>query len=80
MAPRRPVRRGRIILDPILDEADAHSKMRPLQKLCDARAKGSFFNLIREFGDIEYITSPHSESLSSSVRNDSDDVAFILRS
>ena len=46
---------GEFLFDPIFDEADAHPEDDGLQKLCDSRAKGIIFNLIREFGDIEYI-------------------------
>ena len=46
---------GEFIFDPIFEEADAHPEDDGLQKLCDSRAKGIIFNLIREFGDIEYI-------------------------
>jgi len=46
---------GEFLFDPIFDEADAHPEDEPLQRLCDWRARGIIFNLIREFGDIEYI-------------------------
>jgi hypothetical protein len=46
---------GEFLLDPLLDEAANHPEDPALQKLLDPRAKGIIFNLIREYGDIEYI-------------------------
>jgi hypothetical protein len=46
---------GEFLLDPLFEEAAAHPKDHALQKLFDSRAKGMIFNLIREYGDIEYI-------------------------
>lgn len=46
---------GEFIFDPIFDEAEQHPEDAALQSLCDPRAKGIIFNLIREYGDLEYI-------------------------
>ena len=46
---------GEFIFDPIFDEAEQHPDDARLQALCDKRAKGIIFNLIREYGDLEYI-------------------------
>jgi hypothetical protein len=46
---------GEFIIDPIFDEATAHPEDEKLQLLCDGRALGIIFNLIREYGDLEYI-------------------------
>ncbi len=46
---------GEFLLDPLFEEAADHPEDQPLQKLFDPRAKGIIFNLIREYGDIEYI-------------------------
>jgi len=46
---------GEFLLDPVFDEAETHPQDKPLQELCDLGAKGVIFNLIREFGDLEYI-------------------------
>jgi hypothetical protein len=46
---------GEFLFDPIFDEAAAHPEDAELQHLCDPRAKGIIFNIIREFGDLEYI-------------------------
>ncbi len=46
---------GEFLLDPLFDEAANHPEDQALQKLFDPRAKGIIFNLIREYGDIEYI-------------------------
>lgn len=46
---------GEFLLDPIFDEAELHPNDAALQRLCDSRAKGIIFNLIREYGDLEYV-------------------------
>ncbi|MGO8696558.1 MAG: hypothetical protein ACLQVY_02410 [Limisphaerales bacterium] len=56
---------GEFILDPLFDEAANHPEDQALQRLFDPRAKGIIFNLIREYGDLEYINlSRIPESLS----------------
>ena len=37
------------------DEAASHPEDVELQRLCDPRAKGIIFNLIREYGDLDYV-------------------------
>jgi hypothetical protein len=57
---------GEFMLDPVFDEAAAHPEDAGLQRLCDPRAKEIIFNLIRDYGDLEYInlgTVPESLSL-----------------
>jgi hypothetical protein len=46
---------GEFLFDPIFDEAASHPEDAELQHLCDPRAKGIIFNLIREYGDLEYV-------------------------
>lgn len=46
---------GEFILDSLFEEAAAAPDDPDLRRLCDQRAKGIIFNLIREYGDIEYI-------------------------
>lgn len=46
---------GEFLLDPIFDEASAQPGNRELQRLCDPRAKSIILNLIRDYGDLEYI-------------------------
>ena len=46
---------GEFIFDPIFDEAAARPEDQDLQGLCDLRAKGIIFNLIREHGDLQHI-------------------------
>ena len=46
---------GEFIPDTVFEEAAAHPENAALCKLCDPRAMGVIFNLIREFGDVEYI-------------------------
>jgi hypothetical protein len=56
---------GEFLLDPLFEEAANHPEDAALQKLFDPRAKGIIFNLIREYGDIEYVNLGRlSESLS----------------
>jgi hypothetical protein len=56
---------GEFLLDPLFDEAANHPEDQALQSLFDPRAKGIIFNLIREYGDLEYINlSRIPESLS----------------
>ena len=46
---------GEFLLDSIFEEAAAHPEDLELQRLCDPRAKEIIFNLIRDYGDLEYI-------------------------
>ena len=46
---------GEFLFDSIFDEAAAQPQDEALQQLCDSRAKGIIFNLIREYGDLEFI-------------------------
>jgi hypothetical protein len=46
---------GEFLFDSIFDEAANHPENAELQRLCDPRAKGIIFNLIREYGDLEYV-------------------------
>jgi len=46
---------GEFLFDSIFDEAANHPEDVELQRLCDPRAKGIIFNLIREYGDLEYV-------------------------
>ena len=46
---------GEFLFDSIFDEAAAHPEDAELQRLCDPRAKGIIFNLIREYGDLDYV-------------------------
>ncbi len=46
---------GEFIPDPIYDEAAAHPGDKALQALCDPRAKGIIFNLVRDHGDLEFV-------------------------
>ncbi len=46
---------GELIFDSIYDEAAAHPEDVTLKALCDLKIKGFIFNLIREFGDLEYV-------------------------
>ncbi|MGO8929694.1 MAG: hypothetical protein ACLQU3_22740 [Limisphaerales bacterium] len=46
---------GEFLFDSVFDEAASHPEDAELQRLCDPRAKGIIFNLIREYGDLEYV-------------------------
>jgi hypothetical protein len=46
---------GEFLFDSVFDEAASHPEDAELQRLCDPRAKGIIFNLIREHGDLEYV-------------------------
>ena len=46
---------GEFLFDSIFDEAANHPEDAELQRLCDPRAKGIIFNLIREYCDLEHI-------------------------
>ncbi len=46
---------GEFLFDPVFDEAEQRPDDAALQRLCDPRAKGIIFNLIREYGDLEYV-------------------------
>ena len=45
---------GEFILDPLYDEADRRPQDERLQQLCDPLVKGFIFNLIREYGVLDY--------------------------
>jgi hypothetical protein len=46
---------GEFIFDSVFDEADRRDADRAVHALCDAKVKGFIFNLIREYGDLEYV-------------------------
>jgi hypothetical protein len=46
---------GEFLFDSIFDEAANQPKDVELQRLCDPRARGIIFNLIREYGDLDYV-------------------------
>ncbi len=46
---------GEFLFDSLFDEAASHPEDKELLRLCDPRAKGIIFNLIREEGDLEYV-------------------------
>lgn len=46
---------GEFLPDPVFEEAEAHPEDPELQRLCDPRAKEVILNLIRDYGDLEYI-------------------------
>ncbi|HWW02515.1 MAG TPA: hypothetical protein VNZ64_22650 [Candidatus Acidoferrum sp.] len=46
---------GEFLLDPVFEEAAAAPQDAELQRLCDPRAKDIIFNIIRDYGDLEYI-------------------------
>jgi len=46
---------GEFVLDPVFDEADTHPEDPELQALCDPLVRGFIFNLIREYGVLEYV-------------------------
>ncbi len=46
---------GEFLLDPIFEELATHPADKELQRLCDPRAMEIIFNLIRDYGDLEYI-------------------------
>lgn len=46
---------GEFLFDPVFEEATAHPEDAELQRLCDTRAKSIIFNLIREYGDLDYV-------------------------
>lgn len=46
---------GELIFDPIFEEAEKAAADRRLALLCDPKAKGFIFDLIREYGDVEYV-------------------------
>jgi hypothetical protein len=46
---------GEFLFDPVFDEAALNPQDTELQRLCDPRAKGIILNLIRDFGDLEYV-------------------------
>ena len=46
---------GEFLFDSIFDEAASQPEDAELQRLCDPRAKGIIFNLIREYGDLDYV-------------------------
>jgi hypothetical protein len=46
---------GEFLLDSVFDEAAAHPEDEDLQRLCDPRSRDIIFNIIREYGNLEYI-------------------------
>jgi hypothetical protein len=46
---------GEFLFDSLFDEAAAHPEHAEMRRLCDARVKGIIFNIIRDYGDVEYI-------------------------
>lgn len=46
---------GEFLLDPVFEEAALKPDEPELQRLCDPRAKEIILNLIRDYGDLEYI-------------------------
>jgi hypothetical protein len=57
---------GEFLLDSVFEEAADHQDDTRLQRLCDPRARGIIFNLIRDYGDLVWInvgTIPESLSL-----------------
>ena len=46
---------GEFVFDPVFDEADDHPHDEKLQRLCDPLVEGFIFNLIREYGELEYV-------------------------
>ena len=46
---------GELFFDPIFCEADMHPEDVQLQQLCDHRARGIFFNYLREYSQVEYV-------------------------
>jgi hypothetical protein len=62
---------GEFLFDSVFDEATAHPEDPALSRLCDTRTKGIIFNIIREYGDLEYINVgclPESLSLKRPLR------------
>ena len=46
---------GEFQFDTIFDEAANHPEDGELHRLCDTRVKGIIFNIIREYGDLDYV-------------------------
>lgn len=46
---------GEFMFDSIFEEAAKNTQDAGLRRLCDPRAKGIIFNLIREYGDLQFI-------------------------
>jgi hypothetical protein len=46
---------GEFMFDSIFEEAACRPEDTELQRICDPRIKGFIFNLLREYGDLEYI-------------------------
>ena len=46
---------GEFLLDPIFEEAAANPEDSELRRICDPRAKEIIFNIIQDYGDLEYI-------------------------
>ena len=46
---------GEFVLDSAFEEAAAHPEDAELQRLCDPRAKEIILNIVRDYGDLEYI-------------------------
>jgi hypothetical protein len=46
---------GEFLVDPLFEEAAAHPEDEQMQRLCDGRAKEIILDLIRDYGDVEYL-------------------------
>ena len=46
---------GEFVLDPVFDEADRRPEDASLQSLCDPLVRGFIFDLIREYGALDYV-------------------------
>jgi hypothetical protein len=46
---------GELVLDPVFEEEDADSCCTLTPGICDVRARGLIFNIIRDYGDVESI-------------------------
>ncbi|HWQ91147.1 MAG TPA: hypothetical protein VN673_05715 [Clostridia bacterium] len=46
---------GEFLFDSVFDEAMSHPGDTDLEHLCDPRAKGIILNLLRDYGDLEYV-------------------------
>jgi hypothetical protein len=69
---------GEFVFDPIFQEADERPEDKNLRRLCDPKAKGIIFNLLREHGDLEYVNVGHVvHSLSQRPQSDGRREVFI---
>jgi len=49
------IEEGELIFDPIFDEGIAPGRDPQLQRLCDEKSRGFIYNVVREYGDLEYV-------------------------